>query len=514
VKHALPLLETAVERLESARAGFAAGKVDAALLAACFEGQWKLDEAADCLTAGPRARSRSSVVYDPGSRSFVLFGGDHGDYVLNDTWIYSCAKQAWRRVWPDTAPPARAGARFRRNEADGKLVLSGGQTVINRLRWQVGYMPASKGEWVFDIKSGQWAGPARVAPGTRAYRTVCSYHDPRWYDSESKGSVAEAKTWHDALPPNKWIAVPAPRGKRIMSSQAWATAVLDPGRDRIYYWSGGHEADVTDVLPTYHIAVNRWSIGYVPAYLGKGLSFDGRPDCANHTYKHYAYDPISRKVVMFHAGGTTVYNPDRADYGYTIAGPGDVPNYESALITTPKGLYLWTAGRMRRFDVAARKWTELKPVGRVPVPAWDNFSVTYDSKRDAFWMTSSDGLPNRDGQNLWRYDRRTGIVEPRRPAGFDTVGSKAGGVRESVYLPGEDLVLLGTFVGGRQVAYDPEQDAWITVNIVRSGREAAKHVGTVGAGGMLYDQKRSMLWYTATYSKMFALKLDLKTLRP
>lgn len=509
---AVPLLETAVERIESTRAGFATGKVDAALLAACFEAQWKLDEAADCLAAAPRARSRATVAYDPASRCFVLFGGDHGDYVLNDTWIYDCATRSWRRVWSESAPPARCAAQFQPAGDAGTLRLAGGQTIINRLKWQVGYMPASAGEWTFDVKTGQWSGPDMTAPGTRTYRTVCSYHDPRWFDSESRGTVAAATAWHQALKPNTWSVVPTPPGGRVMSSQSWATAVIDPDRDQIYYWSGGHEADVTDVLPTYHIGVNRWSIGFVPAYVGKGLSFDGRPDCANHTYKHYAYDTISRKLVMFHMGGTSVYDPDRADYDYTVSGPGDVPNYESALITTPDGLYLWTAGRIRRFDVKAREWSEVSVIGKVPVPAWDNFTIAYDSKRHALWLTTSDGLPDRSGQNVWRYDLRTAIIEPVQPARFAEISRKAGGHRESVYLPGEDLVLLANFIGDRQVAYDPEQNTWLLVNLVRPGGSTFRPLGSLGAGGMLYDARRDMIWYTASYSKMFVLRLDRLTL--
>jgi len=512
VKRAVPLLERAVGRIETARAGFAAGTVNAALLAACFEGQWKLDEAADCLASSPRPRSRAAVAYDPKHRCVVLFGGDHGDYVLNDTWVYGCSSRAWQRVWPAKAPTARCAARLQSAGDDGALRLSGGQTIINRLKWQVAYMRASGGEWTFDVASGRWSGPGLVAPGTRVYRTVCKYHDPRWYDGEAKGAVAAATKWHTALRANTWTVAPRPKGGRVMSSQAWATAVLDPGRDQIYFWSGGHEADVTDVLPTCHIGVNRWSIGYVPAYAGKGLSFDGRPDCANHTYKHYAYDPVSRKVVMFHMGGTSLYDPDRADYVWTVDGPGDVPNYESAEVTTPTGIYLWTAGRIRRFDVKARRWSEVRVIGDVPVPAWDNFTVTYDPKRDALWLTSSDGLPDRAGQNVWRFDLRTAIVEPVQAARFAEVSRRAGGHRESVYLPGEDLVLVGNFIGGRQVAYDPEQNTWLLVNLIRPGGRSFRQMGSVGAGGMMYDARRRMLWYTGSYGSLYALRLDTSKL--
>ena len=39
----------------------------------------------------------------------MLFGGDHEDYLLNDTWMLDLDKKAWKRVDPELSPSPRAG---------------------------------------------------------------------------------------------------------------------------------------------------------------------------------------------------------------------------------------------------------------------------------------------------------------------------------------------------------------------------------------------------------------------
>jgi hypothetical protein len=58
---------------------------------------------------------------------------------------------------------------------------------------------------------------------------------------------------------------------------------------------GGHMADPSTGMSTYHPGINRWSLPYVAEYLDKGQTFNGRPDCRNHTNLTYAYDPARNR---------------------------------------------------------------------------------------------------------------------------------------------------------------------------------------------------------------------------
>ena len=531
VERSLALASKALGSLKAAHAGFSAGRIDAGLLAKCFDGQWKLDEAAGALAGAPGAICQSCNAYDPERRCVVLFGGTHGDYVVNDTWIYDCAKRAWQRVWSKTAPAPRCKAGRVNKRKDKKvkyarltwdlkskrLALSGGVTVIDYVCYAAGYMSLKKGSegWSFDAGSGEWAGPGKgYAPGSRTYHSdVCKLRDPRWFDSEEKGSRAETEKWHTSLKPNVWTRVPVPKGGRLGSMQCWGHSPLDRERDLIFAWSGGHEADGTDVLPTYHIAVNRWSIGYVPAQLGKGIGFDGRPDCANHTMGHLAWDPVSKKVVMTHMAGTSVYNPDRGDYDCNFDHNFQTHIYETRMEGTPKGVYVWTPGALRLFDEKNRKWRRVKVTGKLSSPMTCKGALQYDSKRNALWMMRGKGWTKK-GVNLWKLELGTMVVEPVK-AGGQEVPSKIDKFRESAYLPEADLIVMHNFVDHKQVAFDPEERKWLRLNIPQPKpyNGYSRPWRGVEDNGLVYDANRGLLFFLSMYQKMYVLKLDFKTLR-
>ena len=503
------LVTKAIVALRSAHSSLSAGTLDAATLALCFAAQWSLDEAADCLAGSPTPRENASTVFDPPGKCVVLFGGSHHDFMRNDTWLYDCTKKSWRQVWPGTAPTARMGATFSRG-ADGKLTLTGGQTVLNKMVYQQGEMPAPAGEWKFDAAGGAWTGEGGTAPGTRIYRTIVPGYDPRWYDAAPRGDRAATANWLAKLQPNVWTAVPeqpAPAPER-----EWGTAVFDPDRDQIYRWTGGHQADPSSAVGTYHPALNRWSIPFVPDIIAarKGLTFTGRPDCANHTYLHYAYDPLSRRLICPSLGGTGVFDPDTGDFEFTVAQPFNRKIYETCATGTSKGVVLWTEnGKMFVFDYAARAWKDFPLTGKPPRPVTDGSTFCYDAKRDALWIATFLEYQKPDG-NIWRCDLKTGTVAAMNPVNAKTLGVAKGfhsEIRESIYIPTADLVLFNNFTGGRQIAYEPEKNRWVTLGIAQK----LERLGTV-SDTLTWDAQRQLVWNLNAYKAIYVLKLDPKSL--
>ncbi len=509
IRRAEAMVGNAAARLETAQAALTAGKLDAGILKQCFDAQWALDEAADCLASSPPSRENAPAVFDPDTRSVVLFGGSHHDFMRSDTWIYDCVKKSWRQFWPKTAPSARMSAAFT-HTADGKLVLSGGQTVLNKMVYQKGEMPAPEGEWTFDPATGEWSGAGGVVPGTRIYRTIVPGYDPRWYDAAPRGDLKETGEWLATLKPNVWTAVPeqpAPAPERD-----WGTAVFDPDRDQIYRWTGGHCADPSSAVSTYHPAINRWSIPFVPDIIAarKGITFTGRPDCANHTYLHYAWDPLSRRLICPSLGGTGVFDPDTGDFEFTVEQPFNRKIYETCAAGTSKGVVLWTeSGRMFVFDYTARAWRDFPLTGKPPRPVTDGSAMCYDSKRDALWIATFREYQKASG-NIWRCDLQTGAVAAMNPVNAKTLGVAQGfhsDIRESVYIPPADLVLFSNFTGGRQIAYDPNGNRWVTLGIAQN----LERLGTV-SDTLTWDAKRGLVWNLNSYKAIYVLKLDPKSL--
>ena len=557
VSRAKGMLTDSIADLSAAARQLAGGTVDARGLKGVFDAAWRLDEAADELRGLPGERMHAAAAYDPANRCVVLYGGDHGDYLMSDTWLYDCAARTWRRAFPRTAPPARrAAGRLVWLPECKRLALVGGETYVPKFIYFRRYGRPLNDLWTFDSAAGQWsaavshdpkaawptltcqvaAGPGDVVlglasegrypaqwdattwmirvgdltgpagrgglpPGTRTYLSLVQEYDPCWYDAAGPGDPRAVAARLAGLKPNTWTAVP--RAPRPAPQRDWGTAVFDPHRDQFYHWTGGHMADPASIVSTYHVGVGRWSIPYVAEYFGKGIGFNGRPDCMNHTYLNYAYDPVSRKLVCTSLAGTSVYDPDRRDFQPRIDQPFRQHPYYTKTVSTPRGVVCWERdGYLGVLDVAGRTWKKLPVAGTLPpVVHGDENAIAYDAKRDVLWMMAADGYQKLNGQ-VWRYEMNTGAVVPMDPAGRETIGVRVR-PRESVYLPKQDLVLYNAFADDRQIAYDPAGNRWVTLAVART------HKTLDGRGvGLMYDPRRDLVWAMDGGQRMFVLRLD------
>ncbi|MCX7805148.1 MAG: hypothetical protein N3A38_08160, partial [Planctomycetota bacterium] len=602
---AVRLAGEAVARSREAAEGFAAGRLDAALIAAAEEAYWRMDEASDALAPEPGPRRHASGMYDPERKVFVLYGGDHGDYMLGDTWLYDCARRSWRRVWARVSPGHRYGAQMFWLPGPKKVAMLAGSTYLNRMvyqRFDEGLPPEV---WTFDPEKASWEllvrpGPeiekkssdgmpifrvnnpvvliegcvllcpavggnsyhdymvsstwmARLDPaaadpaasakagvpgGTRLYRSQkADAYNPQWYDAAPRGNPAEVEKLIASMPANQWVEVPT--APRPCPERSWGTSVYDPDRDQIFVWSGGHCADPADIVHHYHPGINRWSIPYAAGGGVLGNQLTGRPDCNNHTYHNFAFDPVSRKMVAVHRAGTHVYDPEKRDWtGFTPGQLFPYNCYSAKCVGTPKGVVAWAGGCndggpgpifFQIFDAKAMKWTPL-PVTKGKVPPdvhGDEGGMAWDSKRNKLYIFAAAGYERPDGR-VHSYDFATGEVAVLDPAGRVAIGDRFHRYRETVYLPDLDLVLFGMgWVGGKQVAYDPAKNRWVVLNITRTavrasydaagGRwsfaapKADDKVGSVTFSPAL-DTRRNVLWAPSDYKAMYVLKFDPKTL--
>ncbi len=561
----------AVAGLSAAGKGFSGGQLSAELIKSAFDAAWLLDEASDCLRALPGARVSAGCGFDEATKSVLVFGGEHGDYLLNDTWIYDCAGKSWRQVFPEVAPrPRDAAGKLIWLPGSKRLALAGGNTYAPKFIYFRRSENALSDVWTFDAAAGKWSlvnagggkGPApdlacapaagagdvllglaskgkwkgvtadywllRIAPsadadaskagaaaGTRTYFSVVKEYDPCWYDAAPRGERKAVDDWIAKLPANTWTVVP--EAPRAAPQRSWGTACFDPGRDQWYHWTGGHMADPADIVSTYHPAINRWSIPYVASYVGKGISFQGRPDCMNHTYTNYSFDPVSKKLVTTSFGGTCVYDPDRMEFELRIDQPFRQHPYTTLTVGTPKGVVCRaTGGYLGVLDVAAREWKKLPLKGKLQDPQTDGSGLCYDSKRNAVWMGSLAGYQNPCGL-VWRYDLETGTAEELKPENWDTIGKdkKAfASLREIAYLPKLDLLLFNNIYQGKQVAYDPGKNRWVLLDLARDPK-GGKVLGQLGGVdiGLMYDAKRDLLWAQSSSQNMFVIRIDPKSLK-
>jgi len=492
-------------------------------------GAIRTDQAAELLDAEPPARALSPIVYDPKTRLFVLFGGDHCDYLTNDTWVFDPKEQQWEQRHPPAAPPPRANHELKAN-GDGTVTLTGGYTYFSNTDYCGGqYVDIGDGPWTYDVAANRWTGTGEAAEDdARVYRTGPFL--PEYFLEGPKPDPAAHEKRLSDLPPNTWVAMEPPLLPHL--NRDWGSATLDPDRDLILRFSGGHSAHGgTDVLH-YHLSTNRWELPFPVEFpLGQlysntsypeGYNFNRRPWVTGHTYQNYGYDPVLKKMLF--AGQKThtyVYDPTTADWVGRFAKPeGMVYNscfYTITICPTPRCTECWTAaGQLYRFDAERYQWVRREYMGEeLPGAVVDNSTLAYDSKRDRllFWRKPYGRDHAYDGQ-IYAFERKDLRVTTLSPEGMAGAGAIPY-LCQIRYDERHDLMLVGATLppdadGFRRTpAYDCEKNRWISLRI--TGDDPHGEKGRNVSLGMMYDTKRGLFWAVDTNSRVFALRLDPET---
>lgn len=518
----------AAQRLLKPLAKALAGGVESGHIQALSTAQISLEQASAALDCEPQARALSPIAYDAKLKLYVLFGGDHFDHLTADTWTFDPALRKWRQRHPATSPAPRANHQL--SAADGKVTLSGGYDYTS----QVGYVSAQyrnhgDGEWVYDLAANTWTASGAGKPGqsdARTYRTGLMHPDAYLAGGKPDAAAVEAKL--ATLPANTWV-LPAPPHRPVLNRD-WGTAVIDPDRDQMLRWSGGHSAHGGSDVPHYHFSTNRWELPFPVEFpLGQLYSntsypgtrnFNLRPWITGHTYLGYEYDPNARKMLFVgHHAWFDVYDPDAADWTVRAAKPPGMVYggcfYDLNCTRTPAGIVCWGGNRrVHRYDAKQNQWLELPVQGRMPAAVVDHSVSLYDSRRDRLLMIQ--GLYGKpySGQ-VWALDLKSLVVSELAPTNMAAVAAGPRfGIDRGVYDPGSDLIVLGTLLPPgtdgvqRTPAYDCAGNRWVSLklNYSKKGDKPAVPIGH--SAGLMHDAQRKLIWGVDTDSNIFVLRLD------
>jgi hypothetical protein len=497
---------------------------------ALWQAQVHLEQAAEAMDAEPPPRALSPIVYDPKSKLYVVFGGDHLDYLTNDTWVFEPGRKLWRQRHPKSAPPPRANHQL--SVDGGKVKLSGGYTYYNDI-WYCGgpYIDLGDGDWTYDAAADTWvsgAGQQGTAPDSRVYRQK-EFHPDFFLQGDRPDAAAFAGRLKE-LPGNTWVLTKPPQLPKM--NRDWGTAVIDPDHDVLLRWSGGHSAHGGSDVLMFHFATNRWELPFPIEFpLGQtysntsypdGVNFNLRPWVTGHTYKAYDYDPIGRAMVFVgHSAAFNLFDPSVGDW----TGRGDKPSgmcysgcfYDLLCKRTPRGVVCWTnRGQLFRYDAKARRWDELKASGaKLPGSKVDAAGIDYDAKRDRLLLFPCQYGKGYSGQ-IVAVDPKGMVAANLDPAGMPGASKMPGLLRESCYVPCEDLVLIGVAFPPDQdglrwtPAYDCAANKWIALKI--GGPHPAGKEGRNVSMGLVYDARRNLVWAVDTNGVIHVLRLETKTI--
>ena len=475
----------------------------------------------------PPPRALAAIAYDPKTKLYVMFGGDHLDYLMNDTWIFDIATKRWVQRIPDSAPPSRANHKLIAN-GDGTITLKGGYTYSNNTDYMGGpYIDLADGDWTFDIARNEWKGQTKGVPAcTRVYRSG-PFH-PNYFLQDPKPDAKAFAKWLQDLPVNEWKKTNPPHLPQM--NRDWGTAVLDPDHDLILRWSGGHCAHSGSDVLHFHLSTNRWELPFpVELPLGQtytnteypdGWNFNKRPWITGHTYQNYAYDAKSKQMIFTgRPKHMYFYDPVKADWipDRHLKPKGmDYSNcfYTLTLTPTPHGLVCWTAeGKLFYNEQETTRWVEAQPNGeKLPGAVVDNSTLAYDSKRDRllFFRKGYGDKSGYDGE-IFEMDWKSLKVRKLSPEGMKEAAAVPY-LCQIRYDPDNDLMLVGGTMPPdaskfrRTPAYDCAKNRWVEMKI--EGDDPSGKNGRNVSLGLMYDAKRKLWWAVDAKSQVFVLKLD------
>lgn len=309
----------------------------------CQKNRWTKPD----LRAEPPLRCNGAMVADRTSDSIILFGGFDQSAARNDTWVYNCKTDKWKKRTPNPSPPpmfAPASAAL----PDGRMLVCGSDA-RNYDRKHSAKSSAKKETWLYDSKANQWSflsdelslpgyswltadyseeakavllvafGKDRLTYAVRVdAENQTKPEQPRgakpdivaWKYSEQKQSLEQAspadRSAHGKLlrelPTNTFVNAEPPG---LLVSKTWSTATIDTDRSEVVYTGGGHSGYSGNDIARYDIASNRWSQDAAPRFPPflegtnagiYGWSY-GMIPFSQHTYLWYDYDPQSKSIL-------------------------------------------------------------------------------------------------------------------------------------------------------------------------------------------------------------------------
>ena len=486
------------------------GQVSPEQMATMRRGQIELEIAAEAFDAEPPPRALSHIAFDRKTKLFVIFAGDHMDYLTNDLWVFDPAKQRWFQRHPESAPEPRGDHHFD-GLGDGRVAMFGGYLYEPGK----GYLNVGPDRWIYDVEKNAWSADGHQEKTYPADTRSARYWPPAGPESFMKGprpdaAANEAKL--KAVPVNTWVKLKTPIA---LGGRDWATGVFDTDRDMLYVYAGGHASYPGNDVARYHLATDRWEISDpVELPLGcagtneqypSGFDFNLRPWCKKHVWNSQAYDAGLKKMVMNGVNDQKIdpyfylYDPDKADWVSRHRNPAGMGNdsYGTQLRYTKHGMLDWFGDKAWLLDAKTLEWKKLAVQGKMPGTAVDSCGMVYDPKRDRMLFVTLGGYAKPYDGQIHALDLATCAVATLNPEGMDDSKSWQLFLREAVYHPDSDMFIWPQlYTKGKTTypnffpAYDAAKNRWVLVKLA-----VGPEVRLPGVSGFIgYDAKRGLIW--------------------
>lgn len=447
--------------------------------------QRSIEEMAEAQYPVPISRRSAPLAFDEKNRVFVLFGGDHEDYLMNDTWILELDKKSWRRASPQKAPSPRAGHALCGLGKTGRVVLYEGYRQSSDDDYSaVPHEPIDPRQlWVYDAGADRWdllkAWPLpkkedkwTPAPLGQFEGYAAEHFSPPAMAADDQGRVILAAhacgewPWRWQRTSETWRLTVDPSA---VDSAAQAKLAAAPNqrlyRTGIFVASNGEVPDRPKDTGLDRLPENRWvRLPDPPRNPLHGARqrdwgtcvWDSDRDQVLHwggghcvraasTVAHYS--PLSGRIVEgFDADEPYGRNGGGGFDSSLLNRPWVAPHNYNHYAYDPQ-CKLLVSGRGYLYDPGRMDWLRLEPI-RVPyVFEWGHVVVESSPHGAVAWARK----PHSDFAGLWLFDRDKGWTDLKPQGELFVPYCDAHGM---VYDGRRDRMILGGVNGGYEKTSD------------------------------------------------------------
>jgi hypothetical protein len=457
-------------------------------------------EASEDLAPSPLPRYYGNLVTDTRNNLLVLFGGHGGDRTLADTWVFDSARNQWRQSHAKGHPPPTQMPAMSFDIEHGVVLLSSGWIYdAGHDEWRRLPLTLPKGfflPWTaleYDAANRTHIAlttndnlfepsPVRVAHLHLDIGTAkpADHTGPRWEwlndkylrswaalprsQAEYRSRVAAHKATLAQMPSNNWTRITTTYSAQ---DRSYGSFILDPNRNQLIFWGGGHSAYTGNEVSQYDIKGNLWLESWppdTPPWPFGSPDGDGwsppfyHTKASGHSYHNYAYSAELDKVLF----GGLIYDADRMRWSDAVIRKSGTGTLGSAVdMSGADGFYTvstkyWYGGPFGvwRLDKSSGEFLRLAR-SDTPFATNDRAKPVFDTKRNRIlFYGARDESANAPANQLYSFDvssstwtKQTITLEP--PA-TQAPPSMAWGV---AYSPKHDVLMI--LPGGQK------QDTWL-----------------------------------------------------
>jgi len=437
--------------------------------------QEKVERADEADYPVPCSRRNSPLAYDASSKTYVLFGGDHEDYLMNDTWVLDLAK-GWRRIEPKGAPSPRAGHALISLPGGGVALYEG---YLQNTGIDYGSRSYTHVEpiqlWRYDVAAqrwdalGAWPAPKKETDGVppllgHFYDYSCQYYSPPALAAGPGGKLFLAaqpgRVWflpHKKFPARVWtLDLGAAKPDPAVTEQLAAAPNQRLSRGKLFC------ADFCEVVD----APKPTGLDALPENVWVRLPDPPRNPlygCRQRDWGTAVWDS-DREQILHWGGGHCVRSPSTvahyspaggrivegfdADEPYNTSGGG---GYDSSILNRPwNGVHnynhycydpkckLLVSGRGYLYDPARMDWLRMERMALPYEFNWGSTVLEASPHGAVAWARKK----NSDWAGLWIYDRQAGWSD-LEPKGMDRLFPPYCDAHGMVYDSKRDRMILG-----------------------------------------------------------------------